>query len=384
MRSRNTLPLYSLCSSRAGWPGVLVNTVVIFAVLLGTLEASAQSESGHSYYAYVCAESDDEVALVRFGPNGTEVLKRISVGSFPAENEGPHGINVSPDGRHWYVSLAHGMPFGSVHKYETGTDQWVTDVTLGMFPATLDIAASTGLMYIVNFNLHGPMEPSTVSVVETQSMTEVAQVETGVMPHGARLSHDGRWLYTVSMMNDTLVEINALTFEVSRQLKFGEPVENDPTGMESFGVSGLVQPTWVSRPTPQGKVYVTGNSSNELFEVDLNTWMITRQFKETGAGPYNLDITPDGHILVVTYKKDAAVGFWDLETGDELGRISTLRTVPHGVAITPDGRYAFITIEGVGGEPGGLEIYDIETRERVGDVEVGKQAGGIAFWKTEP
>jgi len=384
MRSRNTLPLYSLCSSRAGWPGVLVNTVVIFAVLLGTLEASAQSESGHSYYAYVCAESDDEVALVRFGPNGTEVLKRISVGSFPAENEGPHGINVSPDGRHWYVSLAHGMPFGSVHKYETGTDQWVTDVTLGMFPATLDIAASTGLMYIVNFNLHGPMEPSTVSVVETQSMTEVAQVETGVMPHGARLSHDGRWLYTVSMMNDTLVEINALTFEVSRQLKFGEPVENGAAGMESSRVSGLVQPTWVSRPTPQGKVYVTGNSSNEIFEVDLNTWMITRQFKDTGAGPYNLDITPDGRILVVTYKKDAAVGFWDLETGDELGRISTLRTVPHGVAITPDGRYAFITIEGVGGEPGGLEIYDIETRERVGDVEVGKQAGGIAFWKTEP
>jgi DNA-binding beta-propeller fold protein YncE len=356
----------------------------MFAVLLGTLDASAQSESGRSYYAYVCAESDDEVALVRFGPNGTEVLKRISVGSFPAENEGPHGINVSPDGRHWYVSLAHGMPFGSVHKYETGTDQWVTDVTLGMFPATLDIAASTGLMYIVNFNLHGPMEPSTVSVVETRSMTEVAQVETGVMPHGARLSHDGRWLYTVSMMNDTLVELNALTFEVSRQLKFGEPVENGPAGMESFGISGLVQPTWVSRPTPQGKVYVTGNSSNELFEVDLNAWMITRQFKETGAGPYNLDITPDGRILVVTYKKDAAVGFWDLETGDELGRISTLRTVPHGVAITPDGRYAFITIEGVGGEPGGLEIYDIETRERVGDVEVGKQAGGIAFWKTEP
>lgn len=378
------MPLYSLCSSLTGWSGVLVNTVVVFAVLLGTLDASAQSESGRSYYAYVCAESDDEVALVRFGPNGTEVLKRISVGSFPAENEGPHGINVSPDGRHWYVSLAHGMPFGSVHKYETGTDQWVADVTLGMFPATLDIAASTGLMYIVNFNLHGPMEPSTVSVVETRSMTEVAQVETGVMPHGARLSHDGRWLYTVSMMNDTLVELNALTFEVSRQLKFGEPVENGPAGMESFGISGLVQPTWVSRPTPQGKVYVTGNSSNELFEVDLNTWMITRRFKETGAGPYNLDITPDGRILVVTYKKDAAVGFWDLETGDELGRISTLRTVPHGVAITPDGRYAFITIEGVGGEPGGLEIYDIETRERVGDVEVGKQAGGIAFWKTEP
>ena len=248
----------------------------------------------------------------------------------------------------------------------------------------LDIAASTGLMYIVNFNLHGPMEPSTVSVVETRSMTEVARVETGVMPHGARLSLDGRRLYTVSMMDDELVELDALTFAVSRRLALADHVGGSHAGSDRAGMAGLVQPTWASRPTSQGKVYVTGNASNEIFEVDLDSWTITRRFEDTGAGPYNLDVTTDGRTLVVTYKNGAAVGFWDLESGRELGRVATLRTVPHGVTITPDSRYAFATIEGVGGEPGGVEVYDIETRERVGNVEIGKQAGGIAFWKTEP
>ena len=372
--------MHPLRSSAIIWAFMLAGV----SGFIGAPGVSAQSRSGQSYYVYACAESDDEVTLVRFGPGGAETVKRIPVGSFPAENEGPHGINVSPDGRHWYVSLAHGLPFGSVHKYETGTDEWVTDVTLGMFPATLDIAASTGLMYIVNFNLHGPMEPSTVSVVETRSMTEVARVETGVMPHGARLSLAGRRLYTVSMMDDELVELDALTFAVSRRLALADHVGGSHAGSDRAGMAGLVQPTWASRPTSQGKVYVTGNASNEIFEVDLDSWTITRRFEDTGAGPYNLDVTTDGRTLVVTYKTGAAVGFWDLESGRELGRVATLRTVPHGVTITPDSRYAFATIEGVGGEPGGVEVYDIETRERVGNVEIGKQAGGIAFWKTEP
>lgn len=38
-----------------------------------------------------------------------------------------------------------------------------------------------GLLYMVNFNLHGDHVPSTVSVVEPETMTEVAQVETGVI-----------------------------------------------------------------------------------------------------------------------------------------------------------------------------------------------------------
>ena len=360
---------------------------VLLCLVLGPARqaSAAPDPPTRSYYAYVCSESEDEVALVRYGPRGLEVVKTVVVGSFPAETEGPHGIGLDPDGRHWYVSLAHGFPFGSVHKYETTTDAWVGDVTLGMFPATLDVSATTGLLYVVNFDLHGPMEPSSISVVETDTMTEVERIPTGIMPHGSRLSSDGTWHYSVSMMSDEVVETDALAFSVNRTLTLSPEV---PRG-QGLEVSALgdpapaVQPTWVTRPTAGGKLYVAGNNVSRIFEIDLTSWSVVRTF-DTGPGPYNLAVTADELTLVVTYKSGAAVGFWDLASGRERVRTPTSRTIPHGVALSPDGEYAFVTLEGVGSEPGTVEVYHVGSGERVGAVEVGKQAGGIAFWKTEP
>ena len=327
---------------------------------------AAPDPPDRSYYVYVCAESEDEIALVRYGPDGLEVVKTIPVGSIPAEIEGPHGIGVDPDGRHWYVSIAHGFPFGSVHKYETGTDALVGDTTLGLYPATLDVSATTGLLYVVNFDLHGPLETGTVSIVETETMAEIARIESGVRPHGARLSQDGTKLYSVNVMGFELVEIDAFGFEVTRRLSLGDGV----------------QPTWVTAPTADGRLFVTGNNVAKIFEVDVERWQIVRTF-ETGPGPYNIGLTPDGTTLVVTYKAGGSIGFWDAASGQERARVETSRTIPHGVVLTPDGEYAFVTLEGVGSEPGTVEVYHVASTERVGVVEIGKQAGGIAFWKME-
>ncbi|MFL2433782.1 MAG: YncE family protein [Vicinamibacterales bacterium] len=346
----------------------------LFVLVIGTgfpITRAAQVDPSlplphSSYYVYVCAESEDEVAVVRYGPAGLEVIKTVTVGSYPTETEGPHGVALDPGGQYWYVSIAHGFPFGSVHKYRTGTDEWIGDVTLGMFPATLTVSATTGLLYVVNFNLHGGMEPSSVSAVEVDTMTEVERIETGMMPHGSRLSRDGTRHYSVNMMGGDLVELDALGFEVSRRLSLGEEV----------------QPTWVTEPTTGGMVYVTGNNVGKVFEVDLDGWQVQRIF-ETGAGPYNLAVTPDESTLVATYKNDNSVGFWDLASGEERARVETSRTIPHGVTVTPDGAYAFVTLEGVGSDPGTVEVYDLATPRRVATVDIGKQAGGIAFWKVE-
>ena len=48
-----------------------------------------------------------------------------------------------------------------------------------------------------------------------------------------------------------------------------------------------------------------------------------------------------------------------------------------------DNKYAFISLEGVGGEPGKVDVINLETLSLQGSVNVGKQAGGIAFWKIE-
>ena len=354
-----------------------------------------QTEKPKAYYAYAAAESDDTIALVRFTPGaggkGTlDVVKTIDVGVWPTEIEGPHGIGVHPDGRHWFVSLAHGNPFGSVWKYETGTDRKVTSVEAGLFPASLDIARGTGFLYVVNFNLHGDMEPSSVSVIETDEMTEIARIPTGIMPHGSRIGAGGARQYHVTMMDDLLHEIDAVGLKELRTLPLsphaGHAMAADTpearAAMKSM-MADMVQPTWATQPTRDGKLYVAGNKKNLLIEVDVDAWKISRTFADTGDGIYNLDVTPDGRWLVATYKRGAAVGIWDLKKGAEAARIPTTRRVPHGVVITPDQRYAFVTNEGIGGEPGTVEVYDIAARTRAAAVDVGKQAGGIAFWKAE-
>ncbi len=376
---------------RQPWTAVPSTLLLVFAGSALHAESDLTPPS-REYYAYVCAESEDEVALVRFGPSGIEVTKTITVGSFPAETEGPHGINISPGGRYWYVSIAHGNPFGSIHKYETGTDEWLGDVRVGMFPATLDVAATTGLLFVVNSDFYGDHVPSTISVVETSTMTEIAQFESGTMPHGARFSRDGRKLYSVNMMDDELVEIDALRFGVGRRLKLGRTAHSQSghgghgdhaDASAGHGAHGQpsVEPSWVTPPTSDGLVYITALSGNAIHEVDTSAWKVSRRLETPAPGPYNAAVAPDERLLVVTYKKGDSIGFWDLEEGREVARVSTTRRIPHGVAITSDGRFSLVTVEGVGGEPGVVEVYDNGAFRRVAQIDIGKQAGGIALWE---
>jgi hypothetical protein len=212
------------------WVAAVAAVVWILAgPTLGATELTTQG--AQSYYAYVCAESDDTIALVRFTPSGpgqgrAEVVKTIPVGVWPTEIEGPHGIAVHPDGQHWFVSLSHGNPNGFVYKFTTGSDEMVDRVEVGLFPATMSVSPATGFLFVVNFNLYGLMEKSSVSIVDTDSMSEIARVPTGVMPHGSRLNAAGTKQYSVTMMDDYLWETDGLRFDVSRKLPLSEHAEH--------------------------------------------------------------------------------------------------------------------------------------------------------------
>jgi len=345
--------------------------------------------SAKDYYIYCTAESEDEVALIRFDGKTAHVEKRIPVGVWPVEIEGPHGITVSPDGNYWYLSMAHGIPFGYLYKYKTGTDEMVDRVELGLFPATMQISNATGLIYVVNFNLHGGHdEIGTVSIVDPDEMIEIDRVETGIMPHGSRLLNNGLKHYSVAMMSGKLYEIDAMTMELKRTLSTAPNKMNDHSGhnMKQMKMDKMdhkmppEKPTWVY-PHPNDKLlYVVNNGTDNVVEIDVKKWSILRTFK-TDKGPYNCEVSRDGKYLVVTYKGAAKTGVWDLKTGKEIAKLKNSRKVTHGVVISPDSRFAFVSVEGVGKEPGAVEVIDLQNLEIVAIAEIGKQAGGITFWK---
>jgi DNA-binding beta-propeller fold protein YncE len=142
-------------------------------------------------------------------------------------------------------------------------------------------------------------------------------------------------------------------------------------------------PTWAQPSVDGKKVYVACNKSDEILEVDRAAWAVSRRFA-TGRGPYNLAVTPDGKHLVATLKQGGMVELFDLATGASVARLETSTTVTHGVVVSPDSRYAFVSSEGVGDEPGKVDVFDLVARAKVGTVDVGQQASGIAFWKMEP
>lgn len=342
------------------------------------------------YYVYVAAESDDLVSLIKFDGKNAEELEEIQVGVIPVEIEGPHGITVDPNGKYWYLSLAHGNPFGSLVKYSTLTNKPVGMTKLGLFPASMQISTITGLLYCVNFNLHGDMVPSSVSVVDPESMTEIKQIKTGSMPHGSRISSDGLFQYSVAMMSGELFEIDGISLEVNRKLdleKMNDHMSHNHMNHNHIDHSSHsmmkhsnVKPTWVIPHPNSSFAYIAGNGSDEIIEVDLNTWKVSERIK-TGKGPYNVEITPDGNLLVITLKGEGSTALLDLNDKKIIKIIKNTTSVSHGIAISPDSKYAFVSVEGIGGEPGIVDVISLETFNLISSVEVGKQAGGIAFWK---
>lgn len=389
------------------WPAAM-NRSSAFAISLAftflvaglRAPASGGQTPKQDYLVYVVCESADKIALIRFGSQGAKVDKLIETGSMPSDIDGPHGIVVSPDKQFYYVSLGHGRPYGSVWKYSTKDNSVLGKVTLGFFPATMDISQDGGLLYVVNFNLHGDMVPSSVSVVATEPMIEVARVPTCVMPHGSRINPQGTKQYSACMMNDLLVELDTNSLKISRHFVLtrgkemgmsGSPASHAMDATHDTGGHGMeppkpgdisCSPTW-AQPSADGKfIYVACNKSDEIVEVDAASWKVTRRIAAR-PGAYNLAVTKDDR-MVATNKRDQSVSVYDLKSGREIARIPTKRRVIHGAVVSPDNRYAFISVEGVGSEPGTVEVIDLDALKTVATVDLPEQAAGIDFFKMEP
>ena len=143
-----------------------------------TSTSSQPQAPDKDYLVLVASEGNDRISLVRFGPAGASVDHVSRIGRNPTEPVGPHGLGVSPDGRYYYVSTAHGFPNGDLWKFTTAGDSLKGRVTLGLFPATLQISPDGLFAYVVNFAVYSEMKPSSVSVVYADDMAEVARITT--------------------------------------------------------------------------------------------------------------------------------------------------------------------------------------------------------------
>jgi YVTN family beta-propeller protein len=367
----------------------------------GLAVRSAEAQAG--YLVGVVSESGDIVTWLRpDGRGGLAQERVVPVGIMPADVDGPHNLAVAPDHRSYFVTIAHGVPFGTLWRFDARTDTVIGRAEVELFPTTIALSPDGEWAFVANSDFHGERpRVNPVSIVHAPSMTKVTDLAACDMPHGVRVNHAGTRVYVSCMHSDEILEIDAGSFDLLRRVKVGaghampagHAQHHPPAGAAAPPKRGTVVPatadtskecaaTFVAASPDDSRLYVACNYGNVLQVYDA---VSLRHLKTiaTGAGAYNVEPSPDGSRVIVTNKKDQSVSVIDARTLVELKRVPTSKKIVHGVAYAPDGRYAYISQESIGSDPGAVDVLDLSTLTMTGSVPVPAQPTGIAILKLE-
>jgi DNA-binding beta-propeller fold protein YncE len=146
----------------------------------------------------------------------------------------------------------------------------------------------------------------------------------------------------------------------------------------SLAPSNTCSPTWAQPSVDGALVWVACNRANDIVEVDVASWTERRRIP-TPAAPYSMAVSADGKLAAITQKGPATITLWSLPGFTLVAEVPGTRKVASGLTFSADGRFLFATLEGIGGQPGTVDIIDVTTHAKVASVDTGKQAGGIAM-----
>lgn len=190
-------------------------------------------------------------------------------------------------------------------------------------------------------------------------------IPVGDAPHGLRPSPDGRHVLVANRGSGTVSLI-----DVGRR----RSVVTIPVGREPVQVAFA----------PDGRTaYVTLRGENAVAAVDLDRRRVTGRAR-VGRGPIQLAVTGDGRMLVVANQGTASRPGRTVSLVATTGFREVARIVagagPHGVALDPSGRRAYVTNTFAGT----VSVLDLERRLEVAEIRTGRAPNGITFSPLEP
>src|SRR6266853_1063122 len=358
--------------------------------VLAALACLALSSPPTGYRILVASESGDIVTQLTWDGTALAVAKVVPVGGMPADIDGPHNVTVSPDGSAWYVTIAHGTPYGSLWKMDAKGDSLLGRAPGEMVPTTIGLTPDGALAFVANSDFHGDHpRVNVVTIVQTASMTPVTNLKACDMPHGVKVNHAGSLVYVSCMNSDEILEIDRQSLHIRRRHSTGDGVgghaamtaAGPPThGTGPAPAAHDCMPTFVSVAPDDRRLYVACNHGNTLQVLDAGSLELVKEIP-VGTGAYNVEPSADGKWFIVTNEKAQSVSLVDPQSLTEVAKVPTTKPLPHGIAYAPDGRWAFISQESVGIDPGAVDVIDLTTHARVATIPVPRQPTGITILK---
>ena len=318
---------------------------------------------------YVANQDDATVSIIDVNRRTlveTVDLRRHGFG----DNAKPHHVQVEPDGSAWYVTL---IGAGKVLKLDRN-NRMLGSVDLQV-PGLMSLHPSRDLMF-VGRSMSAVNPPPRMAVIRRSDMKLLDEVDLLFpRPHGIAAHPTGQRVYVASLGTDQLASV-AVTDGKARMVEVPGPTH------------GLVQ-TAVS---PDGLwLAVTAELSDGLMIFSLSNPIVPKLVRTVPLpdGPFEPLFTGDSRWIFVTClgaNRVVVVDTKDWQVVDVLDHEALAQ--PHGVALSPDGRYVFVSNrhqmggahEHEGGKPTGrgtvLAICALtRTPEKV--IPVGNYAAGM-------
>ncbi|MBA3584462.1 MAG: beta-propeller fold lactonase family protein [Gemmatimonadetes bacterium] len=327
-------------------------------------EQTADTSSG-GLVLFVGLESEDAVAVI--DPKAGTLIRKIPVGVSTEDIEGVHALTVSPNGEHYYLSIAHGFPYGSVWKMATAKDSLVARTSVGLFPATMAITPDGMWLFVANYNLHGDPQTDTVSVIHTPTMTEVKQVPVCTKPHGMTASHDGTAVYVSCTRDNVLKKISVQSLSV---------VDSTNTlTAEDRAQDKVCYPAGLALSENDEKLFIACHKHAEVRVMATDPFGTITNAIPVGVGPYLLKLGPDGRLYVPN-RDDQSFTVIDVASEEVVATRPASATHPHTFGFGPDGT-VYLSMESHAVVPGAIDVIDARTLETVRSIDAGLQATGV-------
>ncbi len=264
----------------------------------------------------------------------------------------PFNIAVSNDGARLYVVA---QDADELMVIDAEKNEVLNHIKVGIHPHSIVLSNNGKFGYVSN------QWSDNVSVINLDILTVTDTLKTGNGPSGLSLSNDGKFLYAVNTFSSDLSVIDLSTNEEIKRL----PVGKDPTGIAL---------------SPNGeKLYVTSRRGNivpygeplvsDVAEVSTHNQRVSRILGiEAAYMMENITFTPKGDLALMALIRPKNLiptvqveGGWMMNHGIGIieqtgeGRVIQLLldepnayySDPFDIAITPDGKKAFVSSAGV-------------------------------------
>jgi YVTN family beta-propeller protein len=303
--------------STTTWHGVRAaacGTAALFAFALITLPAGAAA------LAYIPNHAGATVAVV--DTTSGAVITTVPVGAAPI------GVAVAPGGRHAYVAQ-HGS--NTVAVISTNTFAVLAQIPVGSKPMGVALSPDGSRLYVTNFGTAAASGPGSlwvngsVSVIDTQSRTQLASVTAGANPSGIAVSPDGGRIFVANAGSASVSVISAATNTVASTIN----VESNPVGVAT---------------SPDGQsVYVGNSGSASLSVINANTLTVAATIR-VGGYPAGVAVSDNSSRILVANSFDNSISVVDAATQAVAVTTSTgAGSAPAGVAFLPGGSTAVFT-----------------------------------------